>query len=172
MKDRNPVWGFFIDEIFMRDPITAKLELLLMPAVEALGYVWWGCVLQNNILRVYIEKPGGVNVDDCAKATHQLKGVLMVHEPIRGDYALEVSSPGLDRQLFAIKQYEQFKGHKIKLRLRVPQEGQRNFQGVIENIEAAKNEIIIGILKKEEKEKKIFQFDNIEHANLVPDFGN
>lgn len=144
-----------------------------MPAVEALGYIWWGCVLQNGLLRVYIEKPGGVGVDDCAKATHQLRGVLMVHEPIRGEYTLEVSSPGLDRRLFTLAQCEQYKGHKIKLRLRIPQEGQRNFQGVIENIEAVKNEITIQI-QQDGKEKKIFQFqfDDIEHANLVPDFGD
>jgi ribosome maturation factor RimP len=152
----------------MRDPITAKLESLLAPAVEALGYLWWGCVLKNGLLRVYIDKLGGVNVDDCVSATHQLRGVLMVHDPVRGDYTLEVSSPGLGRQLFTLAQYEQFKGHKVKLRLRIPQEGQRNFHGVIENIETAKSEITI----QTQTQNKIFQFDDIEHANLVPDFGD
>jgi ribosome maturation factor RimP len=150
----------------MTDVTIKELEALLSPAVEALGYVWWGCVIQrhsgNTLLRIYIDKSIGIDVEDCAKASHQVSGVLAVHDPISGEYTLEVSSPGLDRPLFSLLQYEQFIGQKIKLRLKVPKEGQRNFLGVIEKVE--KNEITI--------EGKIFQFNEIERANIVPDFAD
>jgi ribosome maturation factor RimP len=149
----------------MRDAFITQLELLLKPAVEVAGCTLWGCVRRGKALCVYIDKPGGVNIDDCTSVTHHIRGALMVHDPLRGEYSLEVSSPGLDRFFFTPQQYEEFKGHQIKLRLKAPQKGQRNFQGTIENVTLEKNEMTLQC----GEDKQNFRFDDIVQANLVPD---
>lgn len=117
-----------------------QLQDILASAVEALGYELVGCELHGqqgrSLLRVYVEGPEGASVtlDDCAKISRQISAVLDVADPIRGRYLLEVSSPGLERPLFTADHYRRFIGHRVKLRLRVPREGQRNFNGIIEAV--------------------------------------
>lgn len=154
----------------MKNEAVTTLENLLEPAVTALGLEWWGCVLQagpsSALLRVYIDKPGGVTVEDCEAASHQLSGVLEVNNPIQGRYVLEVSSPGLDRPLFTIEQYERFLGSKIKLRLRLPIENQRNFVGVLQAVQ----DKTLSVLIEESKSLMLIAFNNIERANIVATF--
>lgn len=150
-----------------------ELESLLSPALAALGYEWWGCVIQQRswgtLLRIFIDKPGGIDVEDCARASHQINGVLEVSgaelsTSVPAEYTLEVSSPGLDRPLFTLAQYQRFIGYKVKLRLKMPLQGQRNFQGTVQAVEGHQitlqcDKIVVAIL-----------FENIERANVVPDF--
>jgi ribosome maturation factor RimP len=152
----------------MRDVTMAELEMLLAPALAALGYEWWGGILQRRarsaLLRIYIDKPNGIGVDDCARASHQISGILAVNDPVRTDYTLEVSSPGLDRPLFKPAHYERFVGERIKLKLRLPIVGQRQFLGVLQAADADK------ITLQCDQSAMTITYDNIERANVVPNF--
>ena len=104
-------------------------------AVQGLGYELVGVEYlpqgRRSLLRVYIDTPGGVTVDDCERVSHQVSGVLDVEDPIRGQYVLEVSSPGLDRPLFTAEHFQRFAGSRVRLRTSPPLDGRRNFSGLI-----------------------------------------
>lgn len=140
--------------------------------MTGLGYALWGIEMvgsgANSILRVYIDNTteAGVDVDDCQKVSQQIVGVLDVEDPIKGQYVLEVSSPGLDRIIFNDQQFHDFKGETIKLQLREKHEGRRRFKGLLKNVAEEAIEVEI------EDESKIYtiDFNNIENARLVPKF--
>src|SRR3990172_2011345 len=81
------------------------------------------------VLRVYIDKVGGVSVDDCARISRQISAQFDVDDPIPGSYTLEVSSPGLDRPLVSDADFERFAGQRVRLSTYAPIDGRRNFQG-------------------------------------------
>jgi len=145
-----------------------KLTGLVAPAVEALGHELVGIEYlaqgAHSVLRVYIDSPEGITLDDCSRVSHQVSGVLEVEDPIRGKFNLEVSSPGLDRPLFSLAHFQQFTGKAVKLRLRQPVEGQRKFKGVIEAIENDRIQIAL-----EDSKLLELEIDEIEKANLIPD---
>jgi len=85
----------------------------------------------HPIVRLFIDKPGGVTHDDCSKVSHQLSTVLDVEDFIHSAYLLEVSSPGLERGLYKKRDYERFAGSMAKIKARSPIKGQRNFRGRI-----------------------------------------
>jgi ribosome maturation factor RimP len=150
----------------MRNVTPAALEAILIPALAAVGYVFWGCQVEFSkrpVLRIFIDKTGGVSVDDCSHATHHIKGVLAVEAKGLDDYILEVSSPGMDRLLFKLEHYTQCQGNEIKLKLKRPKENQRNFQGKIEKVED--NTVILHT----DKGLISVEFDNIERAHVVPE---
>ena len=90
----------------------------------------------GRLLRLYIDKEGGVTLDDCAAVSRQLSAQLDVEDPIEESYTLEVSSPGLDRPLVSERDFERFSGRPIRLTTHLPIDGQRNFNGRLEGIEA------------------------------------
>jgi ribosome maturation factor RimP len=110
-----------------------QLWKLLEPAVRGLGFELWGVEYQSGsipvLLRLYIDHPDGINVDDCGAVSEQVGAVLDVEEPIRGDYTLEVSSPGIERPLFTGEQYRRYLHFDLKVRLSWPEHGRRNFRG-------------------------------------------
>jgi len=85
----------------------------------------------HPIVRLFIDKPGGVAHDDCSKVSHQVSTVLDVEDFIHSAYVLEVSSPGLERGLYKRADYERFAGSRAKIKVRSPINGQRNFRGLI-----------------------------------------
>lgn len=103
---------------------------LLEKTLSGLGYElvdseWAG----RGLLRIFIDKPGGIDVDDCARVSNHLTRVF----PVEGiNYErLEVSSPGLDRPLRRLRDFQRFEGEKAKVRMRIPLNGQRNFVGIL-----------------------------------------
>lgn len=84
---------------------------------------------RNPILRVFIDKPGGVTVDDCAHISDRISLILDVEDPIPGEYTLEVSSPGLNRGLYKESDYERFAGLPSHIKLSEAINGQKNFHG-------------------------------------------
>lgn len=84
---------------------------------------------RNPILRVYIDKPGGVTIDDCAAVSERISLILDVEDPIPNQYILEVASPGLDRGLYKESDYERFAGLPAHIKLSEALNGQRNFHG-------------------------------------------
>ncbi len=145
-----------------------QLHALLAPVVEALGYQCWGIEFlsqgKHSLLRVYIDHSSGILVDDCEKVSRQLSGVLDVEDPISSDYTLEVSSPGLDRPLFTLEQYAASVGEQVKIKLRSPFEGRRNFQGLLRGVE--EQDVVVLV----DDHEYLLPVDMIDKANIVPRF--
>ena len=141
---------------------------LFEPDVSALGYELWGLELgqsgHGSILRVYIDKDDGITIDDCVLVSQQLTGLLDVEDPIKGQYELEVSSPGMDRPLFKIEHFKKYIGETIKLSLYEKQDNRKRFVGVLTAVN--NDEIIINC----DNEEVTLPFDVIEKARLVPQF--
>ena len=115
---------------------------------------------KGRLVRVYIDKPGGIDVEDCARVSNHLSRVFTVENV---DYdRLEISSPGLDRLLRKEQDFARFAGHKARIKLRVPIEGQRNFVGVLRETRAGKVDIDV--------DGKLVSLDlsNLDKARLVP----
>ncbi len=144
------------------------LKELIEPSVIALGLQLWGLELlsqgRQSLLRIYIDSDNGVDVEDCAKVSRQVSGVLDVEDPISGEYTLEVSSPGMDRPLFTLDQYKAFIGHVVQVRLRMPFDGRRKFKGVLSGIE---DEDIVLVVDQDEY---LLPIEQIDKANIVPQF--
>jgi len=145
-----------------------KLQELVQGSVEELGCELWGIECQRVgrylTVRLFIDKEGGVTVEDCADVSRQVSAVLDVEDPIADKYNLEVSSPGLDRPLFTLNQFERYLGQEILLHLRIPVADRRKWQGQLAKIE---NDMITLIVDGKEQ---VLAFGNIQKANVVPKF--
>src|SRR5688500_14318202 len=117
---------------------------------------------KGKLLRVYIDKAGGVNVDDCAAVSNHLSRVFAV-EGVAYD-RLEVSSPGLDRPLRQEKDFVRYAGHKARIKVRVPVAGQRNFVGVLRETRGGKVELDV------DGKTVSLELANLDRARLVPAF--
>jgi len=146
----------------------AQLNELVKPAVDALGYELWGLEFsahgKQHLLRIYIDAKDGIGVDDCTKVSHQVSALLDVEDPIRSEYTLEVSSPGMDRPLFTLEQFTAYKGHRVKVKLRAPFEGRRNFAGTINGVED--DDVLLVV----DEHEFLFPIDSIDKANIEPQF--
>ena len=116
------------------------------------------------VVRVFIDKPGGVTHDDCSDVSEQLGTVLDVEDFIHAAYTLEVSSPGLERGLYRKADYERFAGSAAKIKSRVPVNGQRNFRGTIIGVD---DEQVI--VEDRVSGRVRIPFDDIVKANLEID---
>ncbi len=145
-----------------------QLTVLIEPVVKALGCVLWGLEYLSQgrraTLRVYIDKEGGVNLDDCEKVSRQISSVLDVEDPIQGQYALEVSSPGVDRPLYTLAQFSRYVGERVNIRLRVPFEGRRKFTGTLSGVED--NDVLVVV----DEHEYLLPVETIEKANIIPRF--
>lgn len=145
-----------------------QLQALLAPVVEALGYECWGVEFlsqgRHSLLRVYIDHANGVLVDDCEKVSRQISGVLDVEDPISSEYTLEVSSPGMDRPLFTLEQFARYAGELVKIKLRSPFEGRRNFQGLLRGAE--EQDVVVLV----DDHEYLLPIDLIDKANIIPRF--
>ena len=144
-----------------------RLRRLLEPSVVGLGYELVGVELQGqgvrSLLRLYIDRPEGVTLEDCERVSRQVSGVLDVEDPIRGAYTLEVSSPGLERPLFTPAHFDRFAGERVKVKLDVPVEGRRSVTGVLR----AMREGCVVVL--EDGVERVLPLDAIRRAHLAPD---
>ncbi|MGB4247542.1 MAG: ribosome maturation factor RimP [Pseudohongiellaceae bacterium] len=139
---------------------------LIRPTVSALGVELWGVehIVQGrfSVLRVYIDKGGdGITIEDCEKVSRQISGIFDVEDPIAGEYTLEVSSPGMDRPLFELSQFERYVGSVVTVRLRAPLEGRRKFKGVIQKVEADTVCLLV------DDKEYMLPASTIDKANLV-----
>jgi ribosome maturation factor RimP len=87
------------------------------------------------VLRLYIDREGGVNIDDCAEVSRELGTILEVRDLIPNPHILEVSSPGLTRPLRKPEDFLKYRNHRVKIKTSVPVEGRRNFKGIILDVE-------------------------------------
>ena len=141
-----------------------ELQKLIEQTAEGLGYelVDFETSPRGRLMRIFIDSPNGITVDDCAMVSNQLVRVFEVENV---DYdRLEVSSPGLDRALKKPADFERFAGQDVQVRLSMPVANQRNFAGVLQGLKD-------GVVTSEtEKGSMEIPFEDIEKARLVPRF--
>lgn len=145
-----------------------KLNELLQPLVEDLGYEFVGLEYNNNpkhsVLRIYIDNENGVDIEDCETVSRETAALLDVKDPIRSQYNLEISSPGLDRPLFTTAHYRQFAGSIAQVTLFAPQDGRRKFSGPILGADDTSVRI------EQDGSEVTLELSNIVKARLVPDY--
>ncbi|WP_333843305.1 ribosome maturation factor RimP [Pelomicrobium sp.] len=143
---------------------TLGLEALIERVVQTLGYelVDFERASHGKLIRVFIDRPGGVSVDDCALVSNHLTRLFTV-EAVDYD-RLEVSSPGLDRPLKKVSDFQRFLGERARIRLRRPREGRFNFVVTLKAVEGTK---VRASLDGAELE---FDIDDLDRARLVPRF--
>ncbi len=133
-----------------------------------------------RMLRIFIDKTGGVTHEDCENVSREVSTILDMEDAVPGDsYLLEVSSPGLDRKLTKPADYERFKGSLIKVTTYEPVEGNRSFRGRLEGLGDGKLTIEVEAVGKQKKSKKkqeqvagskvTIELKNVAKANLVPE---
>lgn len=148
--------------------VDAALRRRLESGVRALGFELVDAELaggrQHQTLRVFIDGPRGITVDDCADVSRQLSAILDVEDPFPGSYTLEVSSPGLDRPLVEPEHFRRYRGETVKVRLSAPVDGRKNFTGRL--VEVGADRIVVEV----DKERFELPFGAIERARLVPRF--
>lgn len=132
----------------------------------------------SRMLRITIDKPGGVTHEDCANLSREVGTVLDVEDVVPGGpYLLEVSSPGLDRKLFRPADYKRFAGSRVKLTTRDPVNGNRHFEGRLESFRGGRITLQLGGKTSGKKKQQPaseaprleIDLANVEKANLVPE---
>lgn len=146
----------------------AKLTSVLQPLVQDLGYEFVGLEFSSNpknpVLVLYVDKAGGIAIDDCELISREVAALLDVEDPIPGHYVLQVSSPGLDRPLFSPQQFARFVGETAQVTLFAPQQGRRKFKGRILGAEGQSVRI------EQDGQEVELEHGNIAKARLVPDY--
>lgn len=139
---------------------------LIEPTVTGLGYELWGIERQRvgarQLIRIYIDAPAGIALEDCERVSAQVGDLLEAESAVRGDYTLEVSSPGMDRILFHPSQWQRFVGEEVQIRLRMPVEGQRRLVGRL----LAADDVQVQLASAEGGQS--IRHSMIEKARLVP----
>jgi ribosome maturation factor RimP len=138
---------------------------LLEPPIAALGFeladldAHFG---RRGLLRLYIDRQGGVTLDDCQRVSEQIGALLDVEDPLPGSYVLEVSSPGFDRRLRRLDHFERFRGENAKVELRDARDGRRKFTGRLAGLEGS------DVLLEVDGELIRLPFGDIAVARLAP----
>lgn len=148
-----------------------KIEQIIEPSLTDLGYEVVRIQVQGakrKTLQVMIDNLNGqpVTVDNCAEASYTISALLEVEDPIADPYTLEVSSPGMDRPLVKLKDFERFAGEIIKFELKLPQNGQRRFQGLLKG--AKQNKVLVEL--EEQETVSEFDYEDIQKAKIKPEY--
>ena len=143
-----------------------ELLELLEPSVERLGYEIADLEVKlggkDGVLRVFIDKPDGIDLDDCEKVSHAISALLDVEDPLPGHYNLEVSSPGLDRTLKKAEHFQRFIGEEVKVQMRFPIAGRKRFRG---ELSSSDDENIVVLV---DGQSHTLPIATIDTARLVP----
>ncbi len=154
--------------------VSDRIAELITPTLLSMGYelvrVHISGGRNNQTLQIMAERQDGnaVTVDDCETISHTVSAQLDVADPIASAYNLEVSSPGIDRPLTRLKDYQRFAGFEAKLQLTQPVDGRRNLRGILRGVEGKDISIEIVPEKKGESAAKVkLSFETIDQAKLV-----
>ena len=139
--------------------IRRHVESCLNRALEAVGLELWGYEWAHGALRVCIEHPSGITIEQCERASRQIKSVLDVEQLLQG-CQLEVSSPGIERRLFQFEQCCSYVGKLLRLRLKQLRDGRKSFTGVLKSAESRNLHVQV------DNEALIFPFDEIDKVHL------
>lgn len=149
-----------------KSPMDEKLAHLMASSIEAMGFQLVRVRLmggQRPTLQIMAEKADGtMDVDDCADLSHAVSALLDVEDPIDGEYVLEVSSPGIDRPLTRLGDFDRWQGYEAKLELRDAVDGRKRYRGVLAGIE---DEAVL--VDTAEGERVSLAFSDLGDAKLV-----
>jgi ribosome maturation factor RimP len=147
-----------------------RVQALLEPLVESLGYELVCLELHgsgsNALLRLYIDGPQGIGLEDCERVSREVSATMDVADPISGSYRLEVSSPGLDRPLAKPEHFRRYAGRQAKVQMRMPIDGRRRFAGRLLGLE--QDEIVIEV----DGSSFRLPLEQVEKARLVPEYNH
>lgn len=157
------------NDLIAKAAIDRRLAAIITPVIEDLGYELVRIRLMSGkqtTLQIMADKPdGGIEVDDCAEISNAVSATLDVEDPILDAYTLEVSSPGIDRPLTRLKDFEMFEGYEAKLETTELIDGRRRFKGELAGVEG--DEVLVNIPNGEETVTIGLQFDWLSDAKLV-----
>ena len=143
-----------------------ELTKLLEPAIERLGYELSDLEVKlggrDGVIRLFIDKADGVGLEDCETVSRQISSLLDVEDPVPGHYVLEVSSPGLDRRLTKLEHFQRFMGEDVRVKLRFPIAGRRNFRGALKAADEENIEVDV------DGESHRLPVATIQSARLIP----
>ncbi len=163
------VENLMTNDLIAKAAIDRRLAEIITPVIEDLGYELVRVRLMSGkqtTLQIMADKPdGGIEVDDCAEISNAVSATLDVEDPILDAYTLEVSSPGIDRPLTRLKDFETFEGYEAKIETAELIDGRRRFKGELAGIEG--EEVLINIPEGSETITIGLQFDWLSDAKLV-----
>lgn len=146
----------------------SNLWSLLEPVVSGMGYelieIEHFPNPKHGVLRLYIDAQAGVTIEDCSSVSRQISALIDVEDPVRGQFTLEVSSPGMDRPLKRLKDFQRFIGEMVKIKTSMPLDGQRNFKGKLLGADD------LSVVIETETEELTLPMAAIDKARLVPQF--
>jgi ribosome maturation factor RimP len=157
--------------VLQLEPLAKRVAELLEPHIERLGFelvtVEFQGARHHSLLRLLIDKPGGgIALSDLERVSPILGDLLDVYDPLEGRYTLEVSSPGVNRPLAKLKDFEAFRGQRVRIRTRRARDGRKNFEGVLVEVRGD------GIDLEDElsRQRQVFAFSEIQGANYEHKF--
>jgi ribosome maturation factor RimP len=153
------------------EPMARKVAQLLEPHIALQGFelVWIECKKgpRGGLLRLLIDRPGGgITLDELEGASRVLDGLLDVYDPFEGSYVLEVSSPGVNRPLSRLSDFEACRGERVRISVRTPRDGQKTFLGLL----AATHPEAIEIDDEFSRRRQRLEFSEIKAANREYEF--
>jgi len=158
--------------VLQLEPLAKKVAELLEPHIERLGFELVNVEFRrgtrhNSLLRLLVDKPGaGITLSDLEGLSPILGDLLDVYDPVDGRYTLEVSSPGINRPLAKLKDFEAYQGRRVRIRTRQPRDGRKNFEGVLVQV------LPDGVELEDElsRQRQAFTFSEIQGANYEHKF--
>lgn len=159
-----------MSDLIAKTNIDQRMAEIITPVIEGMGFELVRVRLmagsKSKTLQIMAERPeGGIEVDDCAEISTAVSAVLDVEDPIEDNYTLEVSSPGIDRPLTRLKDFDVFEGYEAKLETTELIDGRRRFKGVLAGVEGG--EVLIQIEVNGEPATIGLDFDWLSDAKLV-----
>lgn len=156
-------------DLVAKTAIDRRLAEIVGPTIEGLGFELVRIRLQggrHSLLQIMADRPeGGIDVDDCAAISTAVSAVLDVEDPIEENYTLEVSSPGIDRPLTRLKDFDAWEGYEVRLETSEQIDGRKRFKGILRGTEA--EEVLIEIEEKGEMVTIGLNFDWLIDAKLI-----
>lgn len=147
------------------DPV---LHERLAKLIHSMGYELLGYEFISKgqmIFRIYIDSEKGITVDDCSQVSRQVSAMMDVEDAIQASYALEVSSPGIDRPLFELEHYRRQLGKQVKITLHLAVNNRKHYKGILKKIEGDN----ICLWLEDLEQEVILPFSTIEKGNLIGD---
>ena len=150
----------------MSGVLRERLVTLIEPLAARLGYelveLEFAAGRSHGVLRIFIDQPAGVGVEDCERMSREVSALMDVEDPIQTTYTLEVSSPGFDRVLRTRPHFDRFVGERVHVELKAPREGRRRYTGLLRQVADAGIEIEV------DRQMVNVPFAEIGKARLAP----
>ena len=147
--------------VTLRERLIALIEPVLVRSGYELVELEYAAGRSQAVVRIFIDQPAGITVEDCERVSREVAALLDVDDPIPTAYTLEVSSPGFDRVLRTAAHFERFVGSRVFVELKAPRAGRRRYTGTLQAVNAA------GIELEVDKQKVEVLFQEIGKARLA-----